>query len=74
MHYKQLLMKQTKIIYMHVHTNEPESVDVVSTDKILSLDSTNHRQSKLVLTVSSRLKQVHDDVFRPSLNNSFSGH
>jgi len=28
----------------------------------------------LVLTVSSRLKQVHDDVFRPSLNNSFSGH
>jgi hypothetical protein len=67
-------MKQTKIIYMHVRTNEPESMDVVSTGKILSLDSTNHRRSKLVLTVSSRLKQVHDDVFRPSLNNSFNGH
>jgi len=65
--YKQLLMKQTKIIYMHVHTKEPESMDIVSTGKILSLDSTNHRRYKLVLTVSSRLKQVHDDVFRPFL-------
>ena len=74
MHYKQLLMKQTEIISMLVHTKEPKSIDIVSTDKILSLDSTNHRRFKLVLTVLSRLKQVHDDVFRPSLNNSFSGH
>jgi len=64
--YKQLLMKQTKIIYMHVHTKEPENMDIVSTGKIPSLDSTNHRRYKLVLTVSSRLKQVNDNVFRPS--------
>ena len=57
MHYKQLLMKQTKIVNMHVHTKEPESMDIVSMFKILSLDSTNHRRYKLVLTVSSRLKQ-----------------
>jgi len=54
---------------MLVHTREPQSMDIVSTGKILSLDSTNHRRFKLVLTVLSRLKQVHDDVFRPSLNN-----
>jgi hypothetical protein len=59
---------------MHMHTKEHESMDIVSTGKILSLDSTNHRRYKLVLTVSNRLKQVHDEVFRPSLNNSFSGH
>jgi len=63
-------MKQTKIIYMHVHTKEPESMDIVSTAKIPSLDSTNHMRYKLVLTVSSRLKQVHDDVFRPSLSTT----
>jgi hypothetical protein len=43
LHYKQLRMKQTKIIYMHVHIKEPESMDIVPTAKILSLDSTNHR-------------------------------
>jgi len=28
--YKQLLIKLTKIIYMHVHTEEPESMDIVN--------------------------------------------
>ena len=55
-------MKQTKTIYMHVRIKEPGSMDTVSTGQILSLGSTKQRRCKLVLTVSSCLKQVNDDA------------